>query len=114
MALTRPFKETVMARVRESAAFRDALLTEGIDASLEGELDIGRSSLRDYTNATIGFERLAHATGTPGKSPMRMFSPSGDPNARNLFAVISELQRASGIKLSVSRRAKSQNAHAPR
>ena len=80
-----------MARVKESAAFRDALLKEGIDALLDGELDVGKSILRDYINATIGFERLAEATGTPSKSLMRMFSPSGNPNARNLFSVISEL-----------------------
>src|SRR5688572_26230263 len=114
MALTRPFKETVMARVKESAAFRDALLKEGIDALLDGELDVGKSILRDYINATIGFERLAEATGTPSKSLMRMFSPSGNPNARNLFSVISELQHASGVKLRVARSSKSSQSHAQR
>jgi len=92
-----------MARVRESPAFRDALLKEGIDALLAGELDVGKSILRDYINGTVGFERLAEETGTPSKSLMRMFSPSGNPNARNLFSVISELQRASGVRLRVSR-----------
>jgi DNA-binding phage protein len=100
-----------MARVRESAAFRDALLKEGIDALLDGEMEVGKSILRDYINATIGFERLAEATGTPSKSLMRMFSPSGNPNARNLFSVIGELQRASGVKLRVTRSGKSSDAH---
>jgi len=103
MALTRPFRETVMARVRESPAFRDALLEEGIDALLAGELDVGKSILRDYINATIGFERLAEETGTPSKSLMRMFGPTGNPNARNLFSVIRSLQRASGVSLRVRR-----------
>ena len=57
-----------MARVRRSPAFRDALLKEGIDALLAGELDVGKSILRDYINATVGFERLAEETGTPSKS----------------------------------------------
>ena len=92
-----------MARVREDPAFRDALLKEGIDALLAGDLDIGKSILRDYINATIGFERLARETGTPSKSLMRMFGPSGNPNARNLFSVLSELQKASGVRFRVAR-----------
>jgi len=103
-----------MARVREDTAFRDALLKEGIDALLAGDLDIGKSILRDYINATIGFERLAQQTGTPSKSLMRMFGPTGNPNARNLFSVISELQRASGVSLRVNRSAKPSESRAQR
>lgn len=55
--------------------------------------------LPDFINATIGFDRLASATGTPPKSLMRMFSPSGNPNARNLFGVLGELQKQSGVHL---------------
>jgi DNA-binding phage protein len=112
MPLTRSFKETVQACVATDAAFRDALLKEGIDALLAGELDVGKSLLRDYINATVGFERLAEETGTPSKSLMRMFSPSGNPNARNLFSVLSELQRASGVKLSVTRNPKTSESRA--
>jgi DNA-binding phage protein len=99
MALTRSFKETVQARAQQDSAFRDALLTEGVDAFLAGDLEIGKAILRDYINATIGFEKLASAIGTPPKSLMRMFSPSGNPNARNLFNVLSELQKQSGVQL---------------
>ncbi len=99
MALTRSFKETVQARVKRDPAFQEALLSEGIDALLAGDVDAGKAVLRDYINATIGFERLASATRTPAKSLMRMFSPSGNPNARNLFGVLGELQRQSGIHL---------------
>ena len=107
MALTRSFKETVKARVAADAAFRDALLSEGIDALLAGDVDTGKAILRDYINATVGFESLAEETGTPSKSLMRMFGPNGNPSARNLFSVISELQRATGVMLSVKRSAKS-------
>jgi DNA-binding phage protein len=81
---------------------------------LAGELDLGKSILRDYINATVGFERLAEKTGTPSKSLMRMFGPSGNPNARNLFSVIRELQRASGGRLRVTWSAKSPEAYAHR
>jgi DNA-binding phage protein len=101
MALTRSFKETVQARVRSDRAFREALLAEGVDALLEGDVEIGKALLRDFINATIGFEQLASATGAPAKSLMRMFGRSGNPNARNLFAVLDELQKYAGVHLRV-------------
>ena len=101
MPLTRSFKATVKARVQWDPAFRDALLTEGIDALLAGDVDTGKAILRDYVNATIGFDRLANETGTPAESLMRMLGPSGNPNARKLFAILERLQKAAGVNLSV-------------
>ena len=99
MALTRSFRETVKARAERDSAFREALLAEGVDALLAGDVETGKAVLRDFINATIGFDRLASATGTPSKSLMRMFSPSGNPNARSLFGVIGELQKQAGVQL---------------
>ena len=104
MPLTRSFKETVKARAEVDAAFRNALLAEGIDALLAGDVEAGKAIIRDYINATVGFERLAEETGTPSKSLMRMFGPAGNPSARNLFGVISKLQEASGITFQVRRK----------
>ncbi|WP_086466909.1 helix-turn-helix domain-containing transcriptional regulator [Oceanibaculum nanhaiense] len=101
MPLTRSFKETVRARVQRDPAFRAALLTEGVEALLSGDVETGKAVLRDYINATVGFEQLAAATGTPSKSLMRMFGPAGNPSARNLFSVIGELQKAAGVNLQV-------------
>lgn len=101
MALTRSFKQTVMARIERDEDFRDALLRAGIDCLLSGDVDTGKAVLRDYINATIGFESLSEVTQTPSKSLMRMFSPRGNPQAKNLFAVISHLQSQSGIHLEV-------------
>lgn len=101
MPLTRSFKDTVKARATRDPKFRDALLTEGVDALLAGDIDTGKSILRDYINATIGFDKLAEETGTPAKSLMRMLGPRGNPNARNLFSVIHRLQSASGVSLRV-------------
>lgn len=101
MPLTRSFKETVRARVEADPAFRDALLTEATEALLEGDLASGKAVLRDYINATVGFEALAEAVGTPPKSLMRMFGPKGNPSATNLFSVIGHLQKRSGVHLRV-------------
>ncbi len=101
MTLTRSFKETVKARVERDEAFREALLREGVECLLGGDIDTGKAVLRDYINATIGFESLSEATNTPTKSLMRMFSPKGNPQANNLFAVIAHLQTQTGVQLEV-------------
>ena len=103
MPLTRSFKDTVKARAENDAPFREALLAEGVDALLAGEVETGKAILRDYINATVGFDKLAEETGAPAKSLMRMFAPRGNPNARNLFSVMHRLQSASGISLRVRR-----------
>jgi DNA-binding phage protein len=97
MPLSRSFKETVKARVDSDPAFRDALLKESLELVLTGEVDTGKLVLRDYINATIGFETLAREIGTSSKSLMRMLSPKGNLLASNLFAVIGQLQRRVGL-----------------
>ena len=58
MALTRDFKETVQARARRDAAFREGLLKEGVECLLAGDIDAGKIVLRDYVKATIGFKAV--------------------------------------------------------
>ena len=101
MPLTRDFKETVQARAERDREFREGLLKEGIECLLSGDVEVGKIVLRDYINATIGFEELGSLTGKPPKSLMRMFGPSGNPYARNLFEVISQIQQHEGIQLEV-------------
>jgi hypothetical protein len=104
MALTKDFKETIQARAQRDSAFRKALLQEGIECLLAGDVDTGKAVLRDYINATIGFEELSEVFGKSSKSLMRMFGPKGNPQAGNLFAVIGYLQEKEGIHLEVKAR----------
>ena len=101
MALTRSFKDTVQARVVRDSEFRQALFQEAVQTMIEGDMDTARSVLRDYINATIGFDSLSQATGTPSKSLMRMFGPKGNPQARHLLGVIWALQEKTGVHLEV-------------
>jgi DNA-binding phage protein len=101
MALTRSFKETVKDRALRDPEFRVGLLNEAVEAFLRGELDTGKILLRDYVNATVGFEHLADLTRKSPKSLMRMLGPDGNPRADNLFAVIAQLQKQEGIALGV-------------
>lgn len=97
MAITRNFKETIQARALSDPAFREGLLRESIESMISGDLETGKSLLRDYINATIGFEKLAALVGKDAKSLMRMLSAAGNPTAMNLFTLISVLQKKEGI-----------------
>lgn len=101
MVLTKSFKDLVQRRVADDAQFADALLREGIDTMLTGDVDTGKAILRDYIKATVGFEKLGVATDTPAKSLIRMFGPRGNPQARNLLGVIGYLQKHAGVELHV-------------
>ena len=101
MVLTRDFKDSIKDRVTRDTAFREELLKEGIECLLTGDLDTGKAVLRNYINATIGFDALGSATDRSPKSLMRMFGPKGNPQARNLFEIIAHLQEHEGIHLKV-------------
>jgi hypothetical protein len=68
---------------------------------LSGEMAVAKTILRDYIKATVGFNGLAEATDIPPKSLMRMFGPSGNPRAENLFDVVTFLQRREGVRFKV-------------
>ena len=107
MPLTREFKETVQARMKADRRYRKEVLREGVERLLAGDLETGKALLRDYINATIGFEELGRRTKRPAKSLMRMLGPTGNPQARNLLEVIGHLQRAEGLHFELSLRAAS-------
>jgi hypothetical protein len=98
MALTRDFKETIRARVRRDPAFRRELLREGIESFLCGDVETGKTVLRDYINATVGFRELADITHHSPKSLMRMLGPSGNPHASNLFEIVAYLQEKERVR----------------
>ena len=102
MAVTKSFRDLVQRRVTKDAAFAENLLREGVDAMLAGDVETGKAILRDYIKATVGFEKLGEATETPAKSLIRMFSNRGNPQARNLFGVISYLQKQAGVEFHVT------------
>ncbi|MCV0396235.1 MAG: transcriptional regulator [Rhizobiaceae bacterium] len=99
MALTKDFRQTVKARADRDAAFRAELLVEAVNLLLAGDITTGKSLLRTYVNATIGFESLADDVGIPSKSLMRMLSEKGNPRAEHLFAIIRVLQSKTGVSL---------------
>jgi DNA-binding phage protein len=101
MPLTVSFKETIAERLKRDPDFAKALLREGVDALLCEEFDVGKDLLRDYVNATIGFDRLSKSVKIPSKSLMRMLGPGGNPQASNLLAIIAALQKDAGVDFHV-------------
>jgi hypothetical protein len=101
MPLTKSFNDTVKVQLQRSAGFRRALLREAVSSMLSGDLDTGKSVLRKYINGTVGFVRLGAELGRSPKVLMRMFSPSGNPQARNLFEIVAYLQKIEGTVLEV-------------
>lgn len=101
MPLTKSFNDTVKAKLQRSEGFRRALLREAVSSMLAGDLETGKSVLRKYINGTVGFVKLGTDLGRSPKVLMRMFSPTGNPQARNLFAIVAYLQKAEGTVLEV-------------
>ena len=101
MALTRQFRTTLRERAQKDGEFRQAMLKEGIDSMLAGDVATGKAILRDYINAAEGFASLSEATSIPAKSLMRMLGPKGNPQARNFFEIVAYLQKKEGLHLKV-------------
>jgi putative addiction module killer protein len=97
MPLTHDFKETVRARAQRDPDFRQALLREAVESIINGDLETGKAVLRDYVNATIGFQDLEKRTQIPAKSLMRMLGPKGSPSATNLTSILTALQKTEGV-----------------
>jgi hypothetical protein len=65
---------------------------------LNGGVETGKTVLRNYINAKVGFIELAEVTHRSPKSLMRMLGPQGNPQAQNLFEIASYLLDQEGIQ----------------
>lgn len=101
MPLTRDFKETVLGRARNNPEFRVGLLTEAAQCLLSNETDVAKTLLRDYVNATIGFNELALIVDKKPSSLMRMLSNKGNPTIENMSQVLAAVQKHEGVELNV-------------
>lgn len=100
MTLTRSFRETIKEQLVESD-FRREFLREAVGNMVAGDLETAKSILREYINGTLGFIALGRALSKSPKSLMRMLSPEGNPQARNLFEMVAYLQKVEGTVLEV-------------
>lgn len=88
-------------RAQQEPQFRKALLREAIELMHSGDEKTGRAILRNYINATVGFQQLEEATSIPATSLMRMFGANGNPSAKNLFGVLAHLPTQEGVHFEI-------------
>ncbi len=70
MAIARNFRNTIPSRALRDPDFRRGSLIESIENMLSGDLRTGKTLLRDYINATVGFQKLVILT---KKNPIRVY-----------------------------------------
>jgi DNA-binding phage protein len=98
MIATRPYSDTIIARIKREPRFERLLYASAINAILEGETAEGLSILRDVVNADISFKELARQTGLGEKSLHRMLNRNGNPTAQNLGLIVKSIAEDLGIK----------------
>ena len=81
--------------------FRIGLMTEAIECVLNDEVDVAKVLLRDYVNATVGFQELGVLTRKSPKSLMRMLSPGGNPSLKNISSLLTALKEHEGVEFHV-------------
>ena len=101
MALTRDFIDTIKTRAESDPEFRRDMLARGIGYMLGGDneedINLGKLLIRDYINATLGFDALAARTAKKKESLMRMLSASGNPSLTNLNLILAPLLANEGM-----------------
>jgi DNA-binding phage protein len=101
MALTKRFKDTVMARARTDKDFREELIVEATNALLEGDIDTGKSLIRDYLNATEAFPVIADQLHKDEKSIRRMLGPNGNPTLKNFIGILKACSSTEHLNLKI-------------
>ena len=104
MPHTHDFKETTRAELQRDPDFRQALLREAVECVVNGDFATAKAVLRNYVNATLGFQHLEKRTLIPAESLMRMLGPKGRPSAAKLSSILTALQKTEGVQLRPSPR----------
>jgi DNA-binding phage protein len=101
MPLTKQFRETVMARAKADKEFREELIIEATNALLEGDIDTGKSLIKDYLNATEAFAAVANQLQKDEKSIRRMLGPSGNPTLKNFISILQACSSTEHLNLKI-------------
>lgn len=98
MITTRPYSDTIIARIKRDREFARLFYAGAVEMLLEGDTAGALSRLRDLVNAEISFKELARQTGLGEKSLHRMLNRNGNPTARNLGLIVKRIAEGLGIK----------------
>jgi DNA-binding phage protein len=98
MPLTRPYSETIIARIKRDREFAWLFYAGAVGMLLEGDTAGALSRLGDSVNAELGFKELARQTGLDEKSLHRMLNRNGNPTAKDLGAITRSIAEGLGIR----------------
>lgn len=98
MITTRPYSDTIIARIKRDREFARLFYAGAVEMLLEGDAAGALSRLRDLVHAQISFKELARQTGLGEKSLHRMLHRNGNPTARNLGLIVRSIAEDLGIK----------------
>lgn len=96
-----PFDDIVKESAQQDPVFRELLLPSTIDLFLGDEVPVGKISLRQTIDATIGYEKLAKLIGKSPDDIKQMLHPDYDTSVNDLFEIIKHIQKHEGIRLDV-------------
>ena len=94
--------QATVESLRDRPDHRTAMLAEGIQCMLNGEIEVGRGLVQYCIEANMDYTGLADITGLPVESLTLMFSRDNNPKLREFFDVIACITRREGIELAVS------------
>ena len=94
--------QATVESLRDRPDHRTAMLAEGLQCMLNGEIEVGRGLVRYCIEANMDYTGLADITGQPVESLTLMFSLDSNPKLREFFDAIACIARREGIELAVS------------
>jgi DNA-binding phage protein len=101
MALSREFKELVVARAEKDPEFRRGLITEALNMILRGEITAGRLMIRDYINATGSMGEICQKLKKHKSGMVRLLGPKSNPTLESFVPVVLACAEREKIELSV-------------
>jgi DNA-binding phage protein len=101
MALSREFKELVVARAEKDPEFRRGLITEALTMILRGEITAGRLMIREYINATGSMSEICRKLNKHQSGVVRMLGPKSNPTLESFVPVVRACAEREKIELSV-------------
>lgn len=94
--------QATVESLRDRPDHRAAILAEGIQCMLNGEIEVGRGLVQYCIEANMDYTGLADITGLPVENLTLMFSRDSNPKLREFFEAIACIARSEGIELVVS------------
>ena len=93
--------EATVEFLRSRPEHRAAMLAEGVQCMLNGEIEVGRGLVQYCVEANMGCAGVADVAGQTVESIAWMFGRGGNPGMREFFEAVHCIGRREGVELEV-------------